>query len=396
MATAGMNPVFERLTLLPYIIMSHEIKEKDLTFSTVSPEWHGLANVVHAIDCDTIEKTLFDIVEVPNFIPIIGGRVATIADDLTKATFQKVDGKRLYADLSHREDLQESERFEEIGKASDTYETITNAESFDFMETILKGINADIVTAGTLDNGRKFYVSATTGDTDWTGPRGDSYESYINLVTSHDGTVAFTPHDSHTRVVCANTLRFSLSGAGDLKRVVKHTKNAKANLDDLAAWYNSSLAHRQNLQDSLNIFDSITCNREQVEGFSTFYFLNVGRNAETIRTEKAREKFETLKLSTRARNQVESIETLFNRGAGNRGATVYDLFNGMTDHYTNGIGTGVSDETTKARRWAKSEHGAASNHKTDFTSRLIESVTTGTFERDAESGAKVFADSLAN
>jgi hypothetical protein len=82
-------------------------------------------------------------------------------------------------------------------------------------------------------------------------------------------------------------------------------------------------------------------------------------------------------LSTRSMNAAQGIATLFSRGIGNKGETLYDLANGATEYWTSGEGTGSTKVdrfgkpvTSRADRAYRSQMGSAATHKESFVAML--------------------------
>ena len=57
-------------------------------------------------------------------------------------------------------------------------------------------------------------------------------------------------------------------------------------------------------------------------------------------------------MSTRAFNQIVDVAYLHENGIGNKGETLYDLFNAVTQYYTSGDGTG-HDDGSESKAWKK-------------------------------------------
>ncbi len=325
--------------------MAHCIEKQDLVFSTKSTEWHGLAKVVPSIGDAEIDLLHFPVLET-NF----GFEVDGI-------TIPMKDYKVIAADLRHRTDLPESERIVPLHIPKQGYCPISNRELFQQGLDICKGLDVEIVTAGTLEGCKKFFLSIDTGSSSLTvrnhaNGKSEQVLAYIDLINSHDGTMAQETYDSMTRIVCMNTFRWSRLAKGSVGGKVFHTKNAKLMMDEMAKRVNQILTGRKVFVEAMERLSEITINR------SDAFFLSLAYVAQNNAEEK------TNRVSTRAVNTAESITNLFERGKGNVGKSRYDLFNGATEHWTSGDGTGKKADT--ATKLYKSRHGTAADHKTDF------------------------------
>jgi hypothetical protein len=96
-------------------------------------------------------------------------------------------------------------------------------------------------------------------------------------------------------------------------------------------------------------------------------------------------------FSTRAFNQVVDIAHLHENGIGNKGETLYDLFNAVTEYYTSGNGTG-HDNGSVDKAWKKytsSEFGGGADAKAGFASWLSKVIDDNELHAQAEIGKQL-------
>lgn len=389
----------------------HEMEQPiDKILSIVGPEWHGLATVKEIITKAIMqEEGLFPILrksEVINYngpVPAEGDedvslRAALSAfheritqNGITKATlaaefeefakgFTFVDThKTVVADYTlARPDLAPN-LIIPMGIPKNSYGLITNEMAFDSVVRAF-GESAKVVTAGTLRAGKVFFTSLEVDQSVYTGPRGDQFSQYVDVFTSHDGTMATNIYDSSVRIVCMNTLRASMNNKGDFSRVVYHTKNAESELAKASADLGALLAARKAYFESLEYLDSVQCSRERARYLSAafLHFWNVGED------EKPR------LLSSQAFNKADEIADSAKTSPGTRGETLYDLLNGFTYTYTWGSGTGKEEKKSKAEKFLTSRDGTAAELKEDFLKFLCES---GDFlDERAAAGEKLYKE----
>jgi len=343
------------------------IKPIDKVFSIVSPEWHGLADVVPSLDRETIKSLLF---------PIVTGTIAVTLDGIAVIMGNH---KALVADMRSRvEDFAGTEW--EAGLVplhipKQSYRPIENGELWDAMVKALHGVDATVSCVGTLEAGKKFFISADlNGHNELKGPRADKFLCNLNFITSHDGTLGVQAYDSTVRIVCMNTLRWSLNAAGEVGFKVYHTQKADVAMANLGNLVNQVLIGRAAFTDAMGYLDSVACDAETARLVALGYLTS-------LNADKG-------KLSTRTRNAADEIALLFARGQGNRGATLYDLLNGATEYWTSGSGTGkTGDAASKAYR---GQFGTAADHKNDFCNLLMGGADA--IAKAKEAGKK--ADSL--
>ncbi len=346
--------------------MSHGIiKPIDKVISTKGAEWHGLADVVPTIGRTEAEPLFFDI------------RSGKVLIDIDGAQVPMPNHKPLVADFrACRPDLVGTENeFVPLHIPKNSYREIKNSEVWGAMEESIKDIDATVTCIGTLEAGKKFFISLDlSGETEFNAA-GDKFLAHLNFITSHDGTLGVRAYDSTVRIVCMNTLRWSLNAAGDVGFNVYHTAGADTAMKNLGALVAEVLSGRAQFRDSMEFLNTVACSAEEARLVTLGYLSQ-------LNTEGA-------KLSTRTKNAAEEIATLFSRGAGNKGKTLYDLLNGATEYWTNGDGTGKkADSATKAY---KANFGSAADHKSAFCNLLLSGadVIAETREkgRKAEMGA---------
>lgn len=357
--------------------MAHCIQIEDSTFSTKGEEWHGLANHVETIDETTIGSIIsFPILEKGMFVADFDESGNIIPGSMTLVQ----GSKAVMADLSNREDLPEScRKLIPLHTPKDSYRIITNMEIFQCVKTALEGIEgATLITAGTLDSCRKFYLSVELeGGRSLKTEKGDSFQAVLNFLSSHDGTLNLTAMDSFTRTVCMNTFNANLAyEGGAFKARVPHTKNAGVQIDNMAAYLNTVLSGRKKVLESMSLLETLQLNSPNDAAYLAAGFFT---------DEKAGE------LSTNAYNRSNVIRDLCLSGKGNSGKTRADLFNGFTEFFTHYDGAG-GKKASKAERWSASQYGQAAQHKERFLELMLDESA---YQQTLCIGEKLHRDKMA-
>jgi hypothetical protein len=311
--------------------------------------WHKLDNIVSkpSIEIEDIKEILPPVIEVQ------------AAAKLSDGTYKDIEGRKiLLADYSQvRDNLEGMESMVPLHIPKNSYGVISNQAWFECLQKSIEGTDCKITSAMTIHGGLKFIASARVGDNvlELKRANGSLDKILMNLIfaTSHDGTMSGIAYDSGIRPICQNTFHASLMNKGDINLKVRHTKNADIAIDNLPAVLNGILKNRVQLKEVLEYLDTCKVDQNEALAMAAGYFL-------LDQEEK--------KLSTRSMNAATEIVTLFSRGAGNNGESLYDLWNGATDYWSNGEGTGKkADEATKR---FKANFGLASDHKTRFLEML--------------------------
>lgn len=119
-----------------------------------------------------------------------------------------------------------------LGVVSDRYQPIQNTQAGDVMQALIAE-GAAVEVAGALDDGHRLWMLAHVPG-DFEVVKGDAVKPYVLLAWGHDGKHGLAAKLTPIRVVCNNTLTAALgdkwSRSADV--YVKHTKNAKLQLDE--------------------------------------------------------------------------------------------------------------------------------------------------------------------
>jgi hypothetical protein len=226
------------------------------------------------------------------------------------------------------------------------------------MEASLKDLGCKVTSVCTLERGKKFSISCSIGEEDSQVINKDQFKNYLTFITSHDGTMAMETFDSNIRVVCMNTFQASRNAASD-KFKVYHTKNASFALNGLSDLLQAILKGRVATKEVLEYLATCKVDGNDALAMASGYFCMATDSVE---------------LSTRSWNAATEIATLFARGIGNAGQSLYDLFNGATEYWTSGAGTGASGATI-AQKTYRSALGQAAEHKVRFLEMLSDETT---------------------
>jgi hypothetical protein len=319
--------------------MAHKIQlPYDQVYSRVSREWHGLANLIEGeITEETLKPVLFPIVEGEVSVNVDGEKII-------------MPDKAIVADYRHRCDLDDKQKFLPLSVMGKDYYVIDNRSIFNVVKEAIKdhGLDAEIVTAGTVRGGKSFFISLQQDKNSETFKNGDKWEFYISANSSHDGVDALIWYLCGFRTVCWNTLRWGCDAA-DTKTTIFHKKNAKLQMDALPEILVAMRNQQTEIVQALTYLAGIQCNIEKAGRIVSGYY------SKLLNGQK--------ELSVVTSNAVRGIIDLFQTGQGNRGETMYDLINGVTDYYTNSKGVGKGD---LASRQFRSNFGSAAEHKERF------------------------------
>lgn len=331
--------------------MDQIIEPIDITYSNQGPEWHGKAVTVPEITEDVLQPIFFDIQERP----------LSISED---GVSYGVNGyKAIVADLRHRPELEAVEvdgntvnlQMVPLHVSKESYQVIPNQWVWDMIQTAIKGIPCTVTSAGTLGAGKYFYSTIALEGEEGFSVGKDKFLAYFNVITSHNGTLALEAYDSLVRIVCMNTLRWSRSAKGELNFKVYHTAGARMAITNMGEIVNQILSGRKEFVNQMGYLQSVPCNLSLAMELIAAWLSGGKKDYE---------------LSTQAKNRVDDVALLFVKGKGNNGENLYDLFNGVTEYFTHGNGTGKKG--TVISKWVRSEFGKAAEDKREFVNFLMQ------------------------
>lgn len=123
-----------------------------------------------------------------------------------------LDGQPLAVDVNEvkgRKVLVRSDTAAPLSVVSDRYHVVQPAEVMEFYRDLIDQHGFKMHTAGSLMDGRRIWALAETGK-DFS-INGDRVEGFLLLATSYDASMATTVQFTSVRVVCNNTLEFSMT-----------------------------------------------------------------------------------------------------------------------------------------------------------------------------------------
>lgn len=336
--------------------MSHEITEFDRTIGT-EKHWHGLNIVrpdgitIQAAGIDSeMDDILFPVIASPCFLQTESGEFVPVDGFKTMA-------RRFAGNLRGLSVMGEDYAHE--------------VDNRYLMEAVLnglerEGISAPLESIGTLRDGRVFFASLALQERE--NKLGDRFRCHLNITQSHDGTQSPEACDNSIRIVCMNTFRASQSAKGDLKLKVKKTKNASLGIVEMGRVVAAVLAGHDMAQVLFERLAEVDCNLEQAEAlFAAWQAIGLDKDGV---------------ISTRAFNRVSDLCDLFLKGQGNKGVTLYDAANAVTEYFTHGAGSGGAG-VANSKRFLSSEFGTAAGHKTGFVHWLAETAEKPTRYKEA-------------
>ena len=202
-----------------------------------------------------------------------------------------------------------------LGTVDRDYIPLQNQDAFRWFDPLVEKGGMSLEAAGSLQGGKRVWVLAKISRTEGRVGLNDLIHSYLLLHNSHDGSTAVWLQFTPIRVVCMNTL----SGAASRRfqdlwekrsACIPHT----ASLPEQMARVQSLIdLNKLEFQMSVEEYQAMADQEANEDLLSTY----LGNVLETVRP--------------RQRPEWPQLLTNFERGRGNRGRTLWDAYNAVTE-----------------------------------------------------------------
>lgn len=221
------------------------------------------------------------------------------------------------------------------------------------------GVHPRLVYDGTLGGGKVSFMRFRIDSEADSMVEGRKFQSQFTVVDPKDsasyngGSICFFDH--HTDTVCFNTIAIAVGQSRNFKASFKHTRNASIKLDAVMQELEAIYETREAFFNRLRHMAEVPVTPQQAERILAYF---EGKD----RKDKD--------LSVQSANKVVAQRRLFKSGTGNKGETLLDLYNGVTEFYSKGPGSGKT--TGPGQKWGSSEFGSAMSKKQEFLSILTD------------------------
>lgn len=242
--------------------------------------------------------------------------------------YQLPDGS--YRNVDNASVIYRSDTFGPIGKVSENrYHIVQPDEVLGFFRDFISENGLQIDTAGSLKGGRVIWALASLGpDYQYISPadKNDRTQAYVRFQTSYDGSRVSSLVLTTIRQVCANTEAAIERSTDGTQYRVPHCR--QLNADDLAKAFGLMGEQYRLTCDAWNALQARQVSDEEARQF----FLDLlGVKSEDL---TALDVNGRPKVSTKLRNQLQTLAVAFKRGPGSQLAsangTAYGLLNAVT------------------------------------------------------------------
>jgi phage/plasmid-like protein (TIGR03299 family) len=213
-------------------------------------------------------------------------------------------------DVDSHKALFRSDNRQILGVVGKHYEPIQNTTAFAFFDVVVEQYGASYEYAGIIKGGSKIFLQAKLKRSFDAAP-GDKVDSYITLVTTHDGSASLRAFLTPIRLFCQNQLIRAIKSATTNVNL-RHSSNANDRLQEALKVFQMSMFSFQVFEDRAKYLAQKLVDRQMVDRFLK-EILGDSR-------------------STRAREKREKVFELFQYGKGNTGRSAWHLYNAAAEY----------------------------------------------------------------
>lgn len=191
-----------------------------------------------------------------------------------------------------------------LGVVGPNYTPLQNIDAFKFFNPFLESGMATLETAGALRGGKRVWILAKINKDPMDIGHGDLVNKFVLLAHGHDGLMSVRTGFTPIRVVCNNTLSMAVSNNNSQLIRIKHTKNIKENLANVADIMNLANQQFEATAEQYRKLASTEINTKDLEEFVKLVFVGP--------------KYKELELAgkTPARDVMPNVIRLFEEGRG--------------------------------------------------------------------------------
>lgn len=159
-----------------------------------------------------------------------------------------------------------SDTEQELGIVGKNYEPWQNSEAVEFVDSVLELFEAKYNVMGACGNGEMFFCLADC-------PKGTfkinetEVKNYLLITNHHNGLKKVQILPTNVYTVCQNTVRVALDKDKDKGFAIKHTKNAKARIEECREALHIVGKAQDRFKDQAQELAKVKVNKEQVHNY---------------------------------------------------------------------------------------------------------------------------------
>lgn len=341
--------------------MSHEF---ETGFVVRDQAWHGLATVLPEnpsvlqalkaaeLDWSVLERPMRTTVTEP--VMLESGAMGERSMDLDIP--------------DHKALLRESDN-SVLGVVSNQFNPFQNRDAFGWFQELIDDGTAKLVTAGSLQGGRKVWVQAQYAEA-FEVKDGDAVIPYLLLANGHDGKMSLRIQNTPTRVVCWNTMQaagatedgdveaesasgFAIAHRGDVKAKAESARRAIVQMNkDLGVTIDvyrkmTGLSVNEDFVRTLakELFDP---DYVKAKALIAKFRVRQEHAPQEIKEQTAAKIAELEQLLNNVGRTEKKVVEAFHESPGCKGETAWDAFNAATYQIDHGAAGGAERRMTSS------------------------------------------------
>lgn len=331
--------------------MSHEVEK--MFFTGKKPWWYGNSWQGEAVGVELGEDA-------------VDSRTAIRAAGLNWGVEKTTSGFRHpvtgeWVEVEDQHYLVRDLDYTVLGHCHAKYVPFQNTQAFEFCDSLVRDGSMLYHTAGALKGGAKVWILAQLPGKFSIGRlsgKTNTHYSFLLMIAGHDGVSGINLMPTNVRAECANTCGYAeMTAQGQkLHYSVSHTANAEAKLRVAAAALSEIPRAMAAEQELLQAMAERRMTTAKFVDFATSIFLDLDSDDQNEVEANIRKWYEdaTPRSKTIMENKVAEVTTLFVKGQGSEGNSVYDAAQAFTEHFDHkAIQDKVASNISKAQKVAR-------------------------------------------
>lgn len=196
------------------------------------------------------------------------------------------DGTKGYKAIENHRAMVRMDHQNVLGVVGENYEPIQHESMIEDIKALCGESGAKVHTIGSLRGGQKIWILLELQDECTIA--GDRLKQYLAVMSSHDGSMAYTMAPTAIRIVCNNTLTAAINSSGKASEGksirVKHTKNAQGAIEQARKVMGSAKASFESFAALTNHLAGVRVNDRFADFIANQLFKGDTGQAETART----------------------------------------------------------------------------------------------------------------
>lgn len=220
---------------------------------------------------------------------------------------------------------------EPLGVVGTSFTQFQPAEALAAFDAVLKERGGSYQAGGYVRNGARLFVVADFGGSVEVR-KDDKIVNHLVLSTAFEGSGSIQVWELPDRLFCANQLAITMSNTKAFY-AIPHTTNVKQRVNDLLRGIGIGERVFETFKAQVKRLNEIKLTKTLIDQMCDGIF------GELVEAE-AGEELKGAKKSARTRQEElrTEIERLTETGMGNKGETLFDVYNGVTEYITHGRG----------------------------------------------------------